>query len=97
MESEYAFAVRAHVGSRTRLDWAKFDARPGSSIDAWKSFDTLHINDKSEFFSSLRGGRIMWDQVHVVLGNSSSLVWSFNSPKWEGAFRRLQVMVGIRG
>ena len=31
----------------------------------------------------------MWDL--------SSMVWSFNPPRWEGAFTRLQVMVGVRG
>ena len=97
MESEYAFAARAHVGVHTRLDWVKLDARPGASIDAWKSFHTLHMNDTSEFFSSLRGGWIMWDQVQSILGNSASMVWSFNPPKREGAFTRLQVMVGVRG
>ena len=70
------------LGSRKRLDWAKLDAGPGASVDAWKSFHTLlYINDRSEFFSSLRGGRIMWDQVQSVLGNSASMVRSFNPPK----------------
>ena len=39
----------------------------------------------------------MWDQVRLVLGHSASMVWSFNPPKWEGAFMRLQVLVGVRG
>ena len=39
----------------------------------------------------------MWNQVHVVFGHPSSMVWSFNPPRWEGAFTRLQVMVGLRG
>ena len=85
------------LGSRTRLDWAKLDVGPGASVDAWKSFHTLNINDRSEFLSSLRGGLIMWDQVQSVLGHSDVTVWSFNPPKWEGAFTRLQVLVGVRG
>ena len=39
----------------------------------------------------------MWDQVQSVLGHSAATVWSFNPPKWEGAFTRLQVLVGVRG
>ena len=39
----------------------------------------------------------MWDQVQSVLRNSASMVWSFNPPECEGAFTRLQVMVGARG
>ena len=49
------------LGSCTRLDWAKLDARPRASVAAWKSFLTLYINERSEYFTSLKGGRTMWD------------------------------------
>ena len=85
------------LGSRRRLDWAKFDAGPGASVDAWKSFFALPTNVRSELLTSLRGGQIMCDQVQAVLGHLSSTIWSFNPSRWEGAFTRLQVMVGVRG
>ena len=40
------------LGSRTRLHWAKLDGGPGAFVDAWKSFHTLNINDRSKFLSS---------------------------------------------
>ena len=44
------------LGSRTRLDWGKLDAGPREFVDAWKSFHTWHINDRSKIISFLEMG-----------------------------------------
>ena len=85
------------LGARTKLDWAKFDAGIGASVDTWKSFYDLPLHERSQYLSSLRGGHTICEQVQEVLGNLSYTGWPFQTTKWEGAFTRLQVLVGVRG
>ena len=75
------------LGSRTTLDWAKLDAWPGSSVDAWKSFHTLHINDKSDFFSSLRGGGLFGTRCRQFWGTLPLWYGPLILPSGKGCLR----------
>ena len=85
------------LGARPRLDWAKLDENFGASVDTWRLFDALTLQEKSRILATLRGGRTMYAQVQEAVHNLPSGGWPVQAYRWEGAFTRLQVLVGVRG
>ena len=69
----------------------------GALIATWKSFYDLPFHERSQYLSSPRGGHTICEQVQEVLRNLSYTSWPLQPGKWEGAFTRLQVLVGVRG
>ena len=59
-----------------RLDWVKLDERLGASVDTWRHIATLPTQEKTQSLTTLRKGRMMYEQAHEV-GNIPwpNLIW----------------------
>ena len=81
-------------GHRTRLAWGKMDEGPAHSLGHWQAFQEMELSCQQSLLKNIRGAQTMVRDLKTGRCNFAPSVELY---RWEGAFTRFGVCIGVRG